>query len=167
MNDSSIYLSSREIVNQSFASECSVKVDSVPRRTDSTIVKSTNITKMLEERQDLMVKIYQESQDNHELKKSIAYIDSRISCLTQLFHGLKDNQLEISDHKKQLYGSLISVLQTEPVHYARLLINGSQKDRKRLVKIACECLYQKTERDEYLLLTLIHVRISMVYSRFC
>jgi hypothetical protein len=137
-------------------------LDVAPPRSDSSKVKSNATTALFEARQDLVVGIYQESQDNHELKKSIAYLDSRISCLTQLFHGQQHNRQEITDHKKQLYGSLISALQTEPVHYARLLVNSTLRERIRLIKIACECLFQNTERDEYLLLTLIHVIINLL-----
>jgi hypothetical protein len=153
------YLSSKDIINQSFSSECCV-LDVAPPRSDFTGLQNT-MTLLFEARQELLLEIYQESQDNHQLKKSIAYLDSRISCLVQLFHGLKANNFEITDHKKQLYASLISVLQTEPVHYARLLINGTLKDRIRLIQIASEYLFQKTDRDEYLMLTLIHVIICI------
>ena len=161
MYDSSLYLSSKEIINQSFGN-CSIgALEPVPLRTDSTSYTLTNTTELLEQRQDLMLKIYQETVENHELKKSIAYLDSRISCLAQLFHNTTGiDGIEISDHQKQIYGSLMSALQTEPGHYARLLINASPKDADRLINIACSCLFQKTDRDEYLLLTLIYVILT-------
>ena len=154
MQESSLYISSKEIINQSFSEGATAEV--VPPRTVSKNVKMTNTMALWNARQDLILKLYQTSRDNYELKKNIAYLDSRISCLARLFHT-EDNNNNLSDHKRQLYGSMISVLQSEPVHYARLLINSQLSDTDRLIRIAIESLFQKTDRDEYLLLILIQV----------
>lgn len=69
----------------------------------------------------------------------------------QVFFWQKANEL------KKLYGSLLSVLQIEPYHLAKILTSMDRNEQDRLIKIIMETLYEPDERDEYLLLSLIHV----------
>lgn len=67
------------------------------------------------------------------------------------------------DRKKQLYGQLFFLLQTEPRHVANLTRHVSLAEMDTLLQTVMFTLYgnQYDSREEYLLLSMFQVRVEL------
>jgi Ras GTPase-activating-like protein IQGAP2/3 len=135
---------------------------------DDELTRSQKVLK------DLKSRISSQSKRNYLLEKDVRYLDGRIALLIQNrmaldeemanhFGGGDDNAMESSDvaafpddRRRQLYGNLFFLLQTEPrivAHLARL-VTISEMDN--LLQTVMFTLYgnQYDNREEHLLLTM-------------
>eukprot|EP00158_Paraphelidium_tribonemae_P008118 Partr_v1_DN28478_c0_g1_i4_m41495 putative IQ motif containing GTPase activating protein len=122
---------------------------------------------------ELKSKISSQSKRNFLLERDVRYLDSRIALLIQNRMALDEEMLlgdddrnDVIDHslfpddrKKQLYGNLFFLLQTEPriVSHLVRLITLSEIDT--LLQTVMFTLYgnQYDSREEHLLLTMFQV----------
>ncbi|KAJ1543220.1 glyceraldehyde-3-phosphate dehydrogenase 1 [Nowakowskiella sp. JEL0078] len=132
-----------------------------------------DLTKAQRKLRDLKTKISSQSKKNFVLERDVRYLDSRIALLIQnrmaldeqMTSHLEDNEAEEAtfpdDRRKQLYGNLFFLLQSEPRHIATLarLVNLSEIDT--LLQTVMFTIYgnQYDSREEYLLLSMFQVNV--------
>ncbi|KAJ1564338.1 glyceraldehyde-3-phosphate dehydrogenase 1, partial [Nowakowskiella sp. JEL0078] len=126
-----------------------------------------DLTKAQRKLRDLKTKISTQSKKNFVLERDVRYLDSRIALLIQNrmaldepIASLEDNDTEettfLDDRRKQLFGNLFFLLQSEPRHIATLatVVNHTQIDT--LLQTVMFTIYgnQYDSREEYLLLSM-------------
>lgn len=128
------------------------------------------LTKAQRKLRDLKARISAQSKRNFTLERDVRYLDSRIALLIQNRMAL-DEQQEVASHldeidstegtipddrKRQLYGNLFFLLQTEPKHIASLARLVSLSEIDTLLQTVMFTIYgnQYESREEHLLLTM-------------
>ncbi|KAJ3277475.1 glyceraldehyde-3-phosphate dehydrogenase 1 [Borealophlyctis nickersoniae] len=128
------------------------------------------LTKAQRRLRELKTRISAQSKKNFLLERDVRYLDSRIALLIQNRMAL-DEQQEVAAHleeleeaegtfpddrKKQLYGNLFFLLQTEPRHIATLARLVTLSEIDTLLQTVMFTIYgsQYDSREEYLLLSM-------------
>jgi len=128
------------------------------------------LTKAQRKLRDLKARISAQSKRNFTLERDVRYLDSRIALLIQNRMAL-DEQQEVASHldeidntvgtipddrKRQLYGNLFFLLQSEPKHIASLARLVSLSEIDTLLQTVMFTIYgnQYESREEHLLLTM-------------
>jgi len=128
------------------------------------------LTKAQRKLRDLKARISAQSKRNFTLERDVRYLDSRIALLIQNRMAL-DEQQEVASHldeidntvgtmpddrKRQLYGNLFFMLQSEPKHIASLARLVSLSEIDTLLQTVMFTIYgnQYESREEHLLLTM-------------
>ncbi|TPX62320.1 hypothetical protein PhCBS80983_g00554 [Powellomyces hirtus] len=128
------------------------------------------LTKAQRRLRELKTKISAQSKKNFLLERDVRYLDSRIALLIQNRMAL-DEQQEVASHleeietaegflpddrKRQLYGNLFFLLQTEPRHIAALARLVTLAEIDTLLQTVMFTIYgnQYDSREEYLLLSM-------------
>ncbi|KAI8593155.1 putative ras GTPase-activating protein sar1 [Geranomyces variabilis] len=128
------------------------------------------LTKAQRRLRDLKTRISAQSKKNFLLERDVRYLDSRIALLIQNRMAL-DEQQEVASHleeietaegflpddrKRQLYGNLFFLLQTEPRHIAALARLVTLAEIDTLLQTVMFTIYgnQYDSREEYLLLSM-------------
>lgn len=128
------------------------------------------LTKAQRKLRELKTRISAQSKKNFLLERDVRYLDSRIALLIQNRMAL-DEQQEVASHleeidtsegflpddrKRQLYGNLFFLLQTEPRHIATLARLVTLSEIDTLLQCVMFTIYgnQYDSREEYLLLSM-------------
>ncbi|KAI9017394.1 Rho GTPase activation protein [Gaertneriomyces semiglobifer] len=128
------------------------------------------LTKAQRKLRELKTRISAQSKKNFLLERDVRYLDSRIALLIQNRMAL-DEQQEVASHleemetsegslsddrKKQLYGNLFFLLQSEPRHIATLTRLVTLSEIDTLLQTVMFTIYgnQYDSREEYLLLSM-------------
>ncbi|KAJ3078966.1 glyceraldehyde-3-phosphate dehydrogenase 1, partial [Quaeritorhiza haematococci] len=128
------------------------------------------LTKAQRKLRELKTRISAQSKKNFLLERDVRYLDSRIALLIQNRMAL-DEQQEVASHleetestegtlpddrKRQLYGNLFFLLQSEPRHIATLARLVSLSEIDTLLQTVMFTIYgnQYESREEYLLLSM-------------
>jgi len=126
------------------------------------------LTKAQRRLRDLKARISAQSKRNFTLERDVRYLDNRIALILKNIMSLDE---EVASHlddidetvgslrddrKKQLYGNLFFMLQTEPKHIASLTRLVSLSEIDILLQTVMFTIYgnQYESREEYLLLTM-------------
>jgi Ras GTPase-activating-like protein IQGAP2/3 len=138
------------------------------------------LTKAQRKLRDLKARISAQSKRNFTLEKDVRYLDTRIKLLIKNRMAL-DVQQEVAsrldevdntlgtipdDRKRQLYGNLFFLLQSEPKHIAMLTRLVSLSEIDTLLQTVMFTLYgnQYESREEYLLLTMFQNVLSAQFD---
>ncbi|KAJ3334311.1 glyceraldehyde-3-phosphate dehydrogenase 1 [Blyttiomyces sp. JEL0837] len=130
-----------------------------------------DLTKAQKKLRDLKSRISSQSKKNFLLERDVRYLDSRIALLIQNRMALVEQQEVASaieeggetaegflpdDRKRQLYGNLFFLLQTEPRHIATLARLVTLAEIDTLLQTVMFTIYgnQYESREEYLLLSM-------------
>ncbi|KAI9094336.1 Rho GTPase activation protein [Phlyctochytrium arcticum] len=128
------------------------------------------LTKAQRRLRELKTRISAQSKKNFLLERDVRYLDSRIALLIQNRMAL-DEQQEVASHleeidtsegflpddrKRQLYGNLFFLLQSEPKHIATLARLVTLSEIDTLLQTVMFTIYgnQYDSREEYLLLSM-------------
>ncbi|TPX64211.1 hypothetical protein SpCBS45565_g06072 [Spizellomyces sp. 'palustris'] len=128
------------------------------------------LTKAQRRLRELKTRISAQSKKNFLLERDVRYLDSRIALLIQNRMAL-DEQQEVASHleeidasegflpddrKRQLYGNLFFLLQSEPRHIATLARLVTLSEIDTLLQTVMFTIYgnQYDSREEYLLLSM-------------
>ncbi|KAJ3412391.1 glyceraldehyde-3-phosphate dehydrogenase 1 [Chytridiales sp. JEL 0842] len=129
------------------------------------------LTKVQRKLRELKAKISGQSKKNFLLERDVRYLDSRIALLIQnRMAAAEQNELAAAieeggetaegflpdDRKRQLYGNLFFLLQTEPRHIANLTRMVTLAEIDTLLQTVMFTIYgnQYEAREEYLLLSM-------------
>ncbi|KAJ3128766.1 glyceraldehyde-3-phosphate dehydrogenase 1 [Nowakowskiella sp. JEL0407] len=127
-----------------------------------------DLTKAQRKLRELKTKISTQSKKNFLLERDVRYLDNRIALLIQnrmqldeqMYSQLEDTETEESvfpdDRRKQLYGNLFYLLQSEPRHIATLARLVTLSEIDTLLQTVMFTIYgnQYDSREEYLLLSM-------------
>ncbi|KAJ3003753.1 glyceraldehyde-3-phosphate dehydrogenase 1 [Thoreauomyces humboldtii] len=138
------------------------------------------LTKAQRRLRELKTRISTQSKKNFLLERDVRYLDSRIALLIQNRMAL-DEQQEVASHleeietaegflpddrKRQLYGNLFFLLQTEPRHIAALARLVTLGEIDTLLQTVMFTIYgnQYDSREEYLLLSMFQNVLSAQFE---
>ncbi|KAJ3197222.1 glyceraldehyde-3-phosphate dehydrogenase 1 [Irineochytrium annulatum] len=140
------------------------------------------LTKAQRRLRELKSRISSQSKKNFLLERDVRYLDSRIALLIQNRMALVEQQEVASaledggeaqegtlpdDRKRQLYGNLFFLLQSEPRHIATLARLVSLAEIDTLLQTVMFTIYgnQYESREEYLLLSMFQASPGQTYLK--
>lgn len=151
--------------------------DKVTSEVNTSRVEQDKIEKVRKELQDLKLEISQQSKRNFELDRDVRFFDKRIALLInhrisveelsdRIDQGCKRVGVIKDELKRQIYGQLFYLLQTEPYYVAQLTRSVSLNEIDDLLETVMFTLYgnQYEEREEHLLLCMFELALKYEFE---